>query len=509
MVSADDTRTSNLTVIIRRLSWAFVAVVLASPKGRNASAVVVFQDFFTQPATNVANTIPCINVEGNGWLAGAAASQLALDGSGHLYNAAANAGAAAGVQLVPIGPHGSLTASATMQLPAGLTEWIGMGFGTSNQFLTAPASGSGPWIQVLGTGAITLYGGADLNNPVTAPHAFTNTGSPVNIFLTYDAFHATASVGTVSAGATNLIFDQLPVTNTLNAITPRYLLFQFSTNLTTATARWATAATVDWIPRPPPMLTLPAPIQQTNFVGSPGTDDVQLIESAFIAVSNSTRPTEIRFTAGATYVITNGSLISSMPLTLARATNVLVNGNGCKILITNPRIGFLNVSSCSNIIVQGFSVDYDPLPFTQGTVTHNFYTGGDAPKESAIEFQVDAGYPSPTNANYLDANASGRWGNTMDSVRLGRGADAGYTSCIYTNVVQTNHNGAFKVQLPFHGQTESIQVGVDLVHDLALEQLVRFQHLPIRPGHLSEQYQLHWRRSELYGHVFVVDLRNQ
>ena len=233
------------------------------------SAEVVFQDFFAQPAGNVTNSVPWIDVEGNGWQSGAAVSQLALDGSGHLYNAAVNAGTTAGVQLVPIGPHGSMTASAVMQLPTGFNEWIGMGFGNSNQFLTAPASGSGPWIQVFGSGTVTLYGGAALNNPVTAPNAFTNNGSPVQIFLTYDAFHATASVGTVSGGVTNLIFDQWPVTNSAGAVAPRYLIFQMSTNLTTPTARWATAATVDWMPRPPPMLTLPVPVQQTNFVGSP------------------------------------------------------------------------------------------------------------------------------------------------------------------------------------------------------------------------------------------------
>ena len=132
-----------------------------------------------------------------------------------------------------------------------------MGFANSNQFLSAPASGSGPWMQVFGNGNMTLYGGAGLNNPVTVPNAFTNNGSPVQVFLTYDAFHATASAGTISGGATNLVFNQWPLTNSAGSVAPRYLVLQMSTNLTTPTARWATAATVDWIPRPPPMLTLP------------------------------------------------------------------------------------------------------------------------------------------------------------------------------------------------------------------------------------------------------------
>src|SRR5208283_3146143 len=102
------------------------------------------------------------------------------------------------------------------------------------------------------------------------------------------------------------IFNQWPVTNSLNSITAKYLLFQFSTNLTTPTARWASAATVDWLPRPPPMLTLPVPVQQINFIGLPGTNDVLLIQTAFNTVSNLPTPTEIRFTSGATYIITNG-----------------------------------------------------------------------------------------------------------------------------------------------------------------------------------------------------------
>ena len=108
-----------------------------------------------------------------------------------------------------------------------------------------------------------------------------------------------------------------------------------------------------------------------------------------------------------------------MPLTLYQATNVVINGNGCKILITNPRLGFLDVNNSSSVIVENFFVDHEPLPFTQGTVTHNFFTN--VPSELAIEFRVDTNYPAPTNANYIDANASNsaeRWGTVMNPTNL-------------------------------------------------------------------------------------------
>ena len=463
MAPGTDTRYSTFLAIIHdRCRWALWAVVLAGVAAVNAPAEIVFQDFFIQPAGNVTNSVPWIDVQGDGWEVGAS-SQLALDGSGHLYNGAVNAAAAAGIQLVPIGPHGSMMASAMVQLPTGSGESFDMGFGTSNQFLTVTTSGSGPWIQVFGNGTINFYGGVALNNQVYMPNAFTGDGSPVQVFLTYDAFHVTASVGTVRGGVTNLILNKWPVTNTLNAITAKYLLLQFSTNLVAQTARWATAVTVDWIPRPPPMLTLPVRIQQTNFVGAPtGTNDVQLIQNAFNSVANSTKATEIRFNAGATYIITNGTLTGGSAVNLYNVTNVLVNGNGCNILIANPRLGFLSVNNCSNVIVQGFSVDYRTLPFTQGVVTHNFYTGGNVPQESAFEFQVDAGYPAPTNANYVDANAvsiAERWGMVMDPVIPGRVAVGAYSQCFYNNVVQTNSNGAFKVYLFSPTQTQTIQPG--------------------------------------------------
>lgn len=452
----------GICCLLRSFKWALGFVLFGALGSLNGSAEVIFQDFFTQPAGSITNSIPWIDVQGGGWQSGVGPTQLALDGNGHIYNGAANAGAAAGVKLVPIGPHGSLTASALMNLPVGSSEWIGMGFATSNAFLTAPGGGSGPWLQVQGNGNINFYGGTAASNAVSVPNAFTNNGNPVQVFLQYDAYHLAASAGTISGNVTNYVLSQWPVTNSTGLSQPKYLVFQMSTNLTTPTARWAGSVTVDWIPRPPPMLVLPVPITNTVLVGSPGTNDIQLIQKAFNSASNLTGGTEVQFTTGATYVISNSSLVSDVPLVLSHATNVLVNGNGCKILITNPRIGFMNVSMCSNIIVQGFSVDYDPLPYTQGVVTHNFYTGGDVTKEMAIEFQVDAGYPMPTNANYIDTNAineARRWGTVMDTNQLGRLADNAFAACDYTNVVQTNSNGAFKVYLQFLSQAKSVQPG--------------------------------------------------
>ncbi len=274
----------------------FQCVLLAAWTGLDQVTIraeTVFQDSFNSAAGSVTNSLPSIDVQGNGWQVRSGASQLEVDGTGHLFNALPSSAASAGVPLVPIGPHGSMTITATLELPAGSSEWIGMGFGNTNLLLVGAGSASGPWLQVHGTGSVTLYGDSGQNNGVTAPAAFINNGAPLSFFLTYDAFQTTASVGIISTGTTNMIFSQMPVANTLTGILPRFLIFQFSTNSAAPSARWASGVTVGWLPRPPPLLTLPVPVSQVIDVGSPGGNDVQLIQNALNVATSSSNALEI------------------------------------------------------------------------------------------------------------------------------------------------------------------------------------------------------------------------
>ena len=97
-----------------------------------ASAEIIFGDSFDQAAGNVTNSTPFLDVQGDGWQIPSGANPLDSDGQGHLF-AAATAGGAASVPLIPIGPHGVMTATATMQLPPGTLHWIGFGFANGNE----------------------------------------------------------------------------------------------------------------------------------------------------------------------------------------------------------------------------------------------------------------------------------------------------------------------------------------------------------------------------------------
>lgn len=67
-------------------------------------------------------------------------------------------------------------------------------------------------------------------------------------------------------------------------------------------------------------------------------------------------------------------------------SNVTINLNGSEI-ICNKASNVFTFSNCTNVTVKGFSVDFDPLLYTQGVIT-----AVDAAK-MWFEFVVDAGYP--------------------------------------------------------------------------------------------------------------------
>jgi hypothetical protein len=453
----------------RRLQVWLAIICLASFKPE-VSAEIIFQDAFASAGgarvagSSVTNSVPFIDVEGDGWQYPFASTSLYLDGAGHFFDASTNGGTAT-VALTPIGPDGRLTVTATLQLPVGSTNWIGMGLESGDQPLTSSTSLSGPWVRVNNDGSLIYHGGANTNNPQTFSNVFTNNGTPVTVSLAYDAFHDSVSLSLITGNFTNLLLDCAPVTNSAGAVYASYLAVQFSVAQTVLSNRWVGLTTVDWIPRPPPLLTLPVPASSivTYSVGLPtGTNDIALIQSALSLATNNSQPAQVQFAAGATYLITNSSLIADLPLKLNNATNVLINGNGCKVIIENPRVGFLHVLSCSNIIIEGVTVDYSPLPFTEGPVIRNLYTNPNGAPARDIEFRPETGYPTPTNANYVDANAMSSaelWGTIMNTNYPGRGADDRLTLYRYNNVTTTTTPGVYEVQIPATNVLDTIQAG--------------------------------------------------
>jgi hypothetical protein len=89
-------------------------------------------------------------------------------------------------------------------------------------------------------------------------------------------------------------------------------------------------------------------------------------------------------------------------LNVLNAHGLTIDATGVNLQVTEPEWG-LYVRWSNNVTVKGLSIDYDPLPFTQGRIF------GKALDNSSYYVQVDAGYDvvtGSTRAIFYDANGA-------------------------------------------------------------------------------------------------------
>ncbi|QHI69938.1 right-handed parallel beta-helix repeat-containing protein [Tichowtungia aerotolerans] len=91
--------------------------------------------------------------------------------------------------------------------------------------------------------------------------------------------------------------------------------------------------------------------------------------------------------------------------------NVVVDGQGAQILIKRPSVGLSQSHGCRNMIVRNLSIDYDPLPFSQGTVMSV------NPAEGWIEVKTDDGFPDLDDSQFV---SYGSWGMLKDPAVPGK-----------------------------------------------------------------------------------------
>ncbi|MFA5688504.1 MAG: right-handed parallel beta-helix repeat-containing protein [Kiritimatiellales bacterium] len=98
-------------------------------------------------------------------------------------------------------------------------------------------------------------------------------------------------------------------------------------------------------------------------------------------------PAEITIAPG-TYKLPAGGF------SFKKLQDVKINAAGVIFIATEPRKQALRLEACTNVTIDGLTIDYDPLPFTQGTITSI-----DAAAYTA-DFTVHDGYPDLTK-DYL------------------------------------------------------------------------------------------------------------
>jgi hypothetical protein len=98
---------------------------------------------------------------------------------------------------------------------------------------------------------------------------------------------------------------------------------------------------------------------------------------------------------------------------IQQATNLTVRGAGkeTKIVITDPAASGFYLVLCRKVLLSNMAMDYDPLPFCQGTIRAVDVEAG------FFDLEVEEGYPTPDAENFLKAiEPYGKWGMIMDPV---------------------------------------------------------------------------------------------
>jgi hypothetical protein len=173
-------------------------------------------------------------------------------------------------------------------------------------------------------------------------------------------------------------------------------------------------------PRPEPLRSLAVAqhFHVADYGATPddSTNDAPAIQAALNAANiwqqQNHRPVEVDFAAGV-YRLYNGYVPGSPPtvLTLLNARDMVIEGNGAELLVTDPTVGAFVLHTCSNMIVRDFTIDYETLPFTQGRITQIL-------DSYSFVLDVEAGFPAPTDAQFTGTTQ--RWGYPIDPLVDGR-----------------------------------------------------------------------------------------
>jgi len=171
-------------------------------------------------------------------------------------------------------------------------------------------------------------------------------------------------------------------------------------------------------------------------------NDTAAILSAISAADESKSLTEVFFPAGI-YKISSSN---EYALQLRSLSDICLKGEGTNsvLMVSNPLNGCLGFSYCTNISIESIAVDYDPLPFAQGTITAVNLTDG------TYDLLIDSGYPELSHPAFSIAES--RWGIKVDLAKQAYDLWAYFPSS-WTNIAARTwrfsiNNPAFLKQQP-------------------------------------------------------------
>lgn len=172
--------------------------------------------------------------------------------------------------------------------------------------------------------------------------------------------------------------------------------------LAPGTYYWRVGASTKKI-SPGQVLTILAP---KNEFPVPADADLEQMR-AIVAQAVTQTPARVTFAAGATYRFQPEDIL----ITLKGVQDLEIDGNGANFILTNPVAGLLKMTDCVRVTIRNIIVDFDPLPFSVGTVTAVDASAG------TFTLKLDPGMPDFDAPHMLK---HWTWGVVLDGSTPGR-----------------------------------------------------------------------------------------
>ncbi len=126
-----------------------------------------------------------------------------------------------------------------------------------------------------------------------------------------------------------------------------------------------------------------------------GRVDTRAIQAAIDEAVRRGTPTVVAFEAGEYHL---DAYEERYALRVEGAEDLVLEGNGARLIMTRPEILTLRTSRSRRVIVRGFEVDYQLYPHTQGWVTE---VNAD---ERWLKVRIDPAWPDPDMPHFLAAD---------------------------------------------------------------------------------------------------------
>ncbi len=110
----------------------------------------------------------------------------------------------------------------------------------------------------------------------------------------------------------------------------------------------------------------------------------------------------VQFDSGAYRVAPEADQGDALTITDAQGLTIEGMGTATRIIVTDPTVGGIRFQRCRNVRIAHLAIDYDPVPFTQGTVIET------DPDEGTFTMEIDDGYLPPGEPHFEKAHA--KWG---------------------------------------------------------------------------------------------------